>query len=678
MYKDLKLDDIIHDIKEIEKLSNMLDINAKSIIFLNDCIVSITKILKKYKQEDMIDNEYKINNKDSLDKLMLLDKIIENFLLKNSNDINNNIKETNNTYIENIVSLLDEIFNFYYSYYNYAVENGNLFKNKRESLKYLYLDKIVQTKLKQKNGILCNLNNIELLFTEEIEDLTTIKVLKNNNYDYNTNLDKKIILLHPEIFYTNRITYTYYENVIILDNKIVNSLLNINFKKYFVKDYIVNNIINNNCIVKMNNKLTKDKLSNSNYVSHRESSNIYNYISNIYNYFYDSVSENVSKNINVDNYIYISQTLLNNFDISKKFLHRFINGDEITKEDLYKIMKSHNILFKNHFDCETEIYSKNYNIDFKTIVNNYIDSLPNDLTIDIKNIKNENRNKRVIFNFLSYVFKNKIELENRNIVKLKNILCSHNYIDGNILAYKLTIDSQYYDYSSYSNYVNFTKKSEREMKKELENIHSFYDIDNFYDEAKTITNQLVELNYDNVFFNKSILDKYNITIDKDKYIKKHGFLHNLISIFKDTNIKKDNDNTNLIQEDFINNEVEKNISYNMVENTFNNFDIDNQYNELNKKFNILEQDTYKQYLSQIDMNNIKLLKEEIQLFIKENNILYHISNNEEKKLIQDTVSNKILEVNIIIDEKIEIVKKEIKNKLSISERIINDCKINIL
>lgn len=365
-------------------------------------------------------------------------------------------------------------------------------------------------------------------------------------------------------------------------------------------------------------------------------------------------------------FVYCNTIQKNNFQ-NKKYINELILKNSLLSYDM--ISNIHEKIF--NFDYTKYVISnKNLKIhnyikfDLDVIVNNYISNIPDDFYIkktDFKydNIKKTDLNiniKMVIFKFLIDAILNDVKLTQENEVKLNKILFSEKYIDGdNFINYAIynKKDGPYKGTVYYSDKIN----------------------------SKKLFNFLLKI--DNVLFSKKIIKEEEVVnFNKKRYNTRFNkFMNNISEIFhnKIVDVKIINEIEN--KQKYLNVSEDVNniatINY-QKDNVFEDNIVYNKYLGLKNLFELLNKEKHLLYLSTLDKQNITSLYNEIQDFITDNNNLYEISNNKEKKEITINVMIKIDEITIILEEKLNIVKQEIKNKIKITEQMMNSHKNNIL
>ena len=252
-----------------------------------------------------------------------------------------------------------------------------------------------------------------------------------------------------------------------------------------------------------------------------------------------------------------------------------------------------------------------------------------------------------------------VKLTQENEIKLNKILFSEKYIDGdNFINYAIynQKNAPYKGTGSYISIVNSQKMFDFLLKIEnvlfSKKIIKAKDIVNFNKKRyNTKINKLVNT-ISNLFQKNSFDVKFiNVIENKQKSLSVNENV-NTVTIANNVNNQKDN-------------VFEDNIIYEKCLNLKNLFEL------LNKEKHLL-------YLSTLDKQNITSLYNEIENFITDNNQLYEISNNKERKEININVMHKLDEMTIILEEKLNIVKQEIKNKIKITEQMMSSHKNNIL
>lgn len=643
--KIFKNDNIKIDCQDIDDL--VYTINQDILDFKH--IDSITSIIEKYVQEDMIDNNYKINNKDILSDIIKLDKAIEKFLMTIKDYVSYiSINYDNDPILFSYMKFLNTYSNFLYSYANYFIESNIDFDYKYEILSSISYNDFIKENIKK--------NKVNIIFN----DMQQYNVNAVTSEKLST--DKKSILLNFSVVFNHKVKSYGLTN--LSHDIVMNSIKKYNIENYYTAEYL-QKVLSFEDVSK--NDLSKsilDYIKGNNKIFYIH---LYNYFINISN---DIINDN-RKNAMIRYFIYCNTIQKNN---NKNFINDICFKSKImTEHDLsiYHTINKDIYQYKNIID-EYNIQSSNINHDYNIhqekysyhtndLVNKYIENLPEFLTISLKEIKEKHTHKMVVLSFLFELLKdiNNLNISEKNKIKINKILFSEPYIEASDWlhhCYKLNED-----YESKNDNYNKSLLSTSDQSKLIHLIN------------------LISENT-NIYFDKKLLEGCNI-VNIHRYSSTFKKLINNIKFYKTSTDKVksnilENKQDNEIDVKLLNYKKEVNSNDNII--ILKNKDIEKQYNEIINKFSLLNNEKYIIYLSSIDIENIKNIQQETNALLNDNSDLYMLSSDENKINIVNNVCNQLKEINNILEEKLSVIRIELEHKINLSNKIIKDYKIERL
>ena len=359
---------------------------------------------------------------------------------KNSSNTSN-LKNTNSLYNFNINKTQKYLFNNNSHTIRSEYNKPNIFNNKIKLIK----DTKTKTSLNQVN---INLNSDKSL--KKFDNSEKIQKSKNNFMFTKEEKTSFVELIKSEINNSNFSNLKYKTKEIL--NYINKPLNNINLDYYSVKDFNVNEQIQENLNENNTNNINKNLISlesdterNKKYLvdspeNHKKKISILNeFIShnksresdNIVNE--SQIHENEIYKNNLDNIINISQNENNTFNISDK---SFVNSENVNNLSNYKYKNVHNIpVIKNANDY--------FNNKIKTVksktINNVVDNLSSNKNKRILTLKNSDYSKIINdshklsnFNYNSDNYINQEFFKNSEFINKENILGNFNSEEINL------------------------------------------------------------------------------------------------------------------------------------------------------------------------------------------------------------------------------------------------------
>ena len=190
-----------------------------------DCkhIDSVTSIIEKYIQEDMIDNNYKINNKDVLSDIIKLDKEIEEFIITIKDYVGYiSINYADDPMLFSYIKFLETYSKFLYSYANYFIESNIDFNYKYEILSSISDNDFIKEYIKK--------NKVNTIFN----DMQKYNVNAVTSEKLNT--DKNCILLNFSEVFNHKIKSYGLQN--LSHDIVMNSIRKNNIENYYTAEYL--------------------------------------------------------------------------------------------------------------------------------------------------------------------------------------------------------------------------------------------------------------------------------------------------------------------------------------------------------------------------------------------------------------------------------------------------------